>query len=418
MNTDRFGAMRMSDHVQFIASHKTSIVNPHFGRQRLPTSMQTNVSPSANVHSASRLSHDRRADLETGSTAMPVQDRREAERKALVYKGHAENVCCCDSTWRRLPNGQQAVFFLTGTQLEPCPGNFVALCRSEDEGETWGPLETVITNHPGGVTLSEVVVHEGIVSIYLQIHGGGFDRWRTAVIRSTDNARTWSDPEEFVPVPKRSMIRTLFRASWGEWLLPYQYYEPVNGNWEASVLQDGSHKTPWNGVLSGPTPDGPWTDGQRIQGARGWSEVNLAELRDGRLVMLSRSDGDGVLLRSESGDRGRTWSPFERSDIPNPGSKIRLFQLKDGRIALLHNPSGLTHHANNKIYATVTRNPLALWISDDDMQSWSYRHTITDFPGMLAYPDGELDADERFLHFAFDYNRHDVIYWKVAIPRG
>ena len=26
------------------------------------------------------------------------------------------------------------------------------------------------------------------------------------------------------------------------------------------------------------------------------------------------------------------------------------------------------------------------------------------------------DEDERFLHFAFDYNRHDVIYWKIEIP--
>lgn len=338
------------------------------------------------------------------------------ESKALVYKGHSENHCCCDSTWRRLPNGQQAVFFLTGNQFEPQPGNFVALCRSDDEGETWGPLETVITNHPGGVTLSEVIVHEGMISVCLQIHDGSFDRWRTAVIRSSDNARTWSEPEDFSPLPRRSMIRTLFRTSRGEWLLPYQYYEPVDGNWEASVIRDGSLDRPWNGTLSASTPNGPWTDSQRIRGARGWSEANIAELSDGRLVMLSRSDGAGVLLRSESRDQGRTWSDFERSDIPNPGSKIRLFQLKGGRIALLHNPSGVTSHANGKPWCAVNRNPLALWISHDDMRTWSYQHVITDFPGMLAYPDGEVDADERFIHFAFDYNRHDVIYWKVAIP--
>jgi len=65
----------------------------------------------------------------------------------------------------------------------------------------------------------------------------------------------------------------------------------------------------------------------------------------------------------------------------------------------------------------VNRNPLALWISDDDdAATWSYRRVITDFPAMLAYPDGEIDPEERHLHFAFDYNRHDVIYWQVAIP--
>ncbi len=339
------------------------------------------------------------------------------ETKALAYKGMPPNHCCCDSTWRRLPNGEQAIFFLTGADGEPRPGNFVGLVRSGNEGETWGELETVITNGAEGVTLSEVVVWNGAIDVYLQFHGGHFERWHTAVIRSRDNARTWSEPVPFSPLPRRSLVRNLYRTSWGEWLLPYQYYEPVNGDVEAGIWGE-SHEKPWNGVLRGPSPEGPWTDSQRIQGARGWAEVNVVELGDGRLVMLSRSDGAGVLLRSESTDRGRTWSPYVDSGIANPGSKFRLFRLRDGRIALLHNPSGLTRHANSKPWASVNRNPLALWISSDDLRTWAVRKTITDFPGMLAYPDGEVDADERFLHFAFDYNRHDVIYWKVAIPRA
>jgi hypothetical protein len=36
---------------------------------------------------------------------------------------------------------------------------------------------------------------------------------------------------------------------------------------------------------------------------------------------------------------------------------------------------------------------------------------------MLAYPDGVVDQDERYLHFAFDYNRHDVIYWGAELPK-
>ncbi len=37
-------------------------------------------------------------------------------------------------------------------------------------------------------------------------------------------------------------------------------------------------------------------------------------------------------------------------------------------------------------------------------------------PAMLAYPDGEVDADERFIHFVFDYNRHGCIYWGAELP--
>lgn len=338
------------------------------------------------------------------------------EKKSLVYKGYPPNHCCCDSTWRRLPNGEQAVFFLTGSDFEPQVGNFVAMCRSSDEGETWGPAEEVLTNPGKAATLSEVVVEGGIITIYVQIHNGQFDHWETAIIKSHDHGKTWSKPELFLPLPHRSMIRSIYRTSWDEWFLPFQYYQPVNNDWEASVLTDGSIVSPWNGVLIASSPNGPWTGGQRIQGARGWAEVNLVELRDQRLVMLARSDRAGFLLRSESRDKGRTWSPYEPSDIPNPGSKFRLYRLRDGRIALLHNPNSSTQHPNNKPCAIVNRNPLSLWISEDDMVTWNYQQMITDFPGMLAYPDGEIDPEEKFLHFAFDYNRHDVIYWRIPIP--
>jgi len=50
------------------------------------------------------------------------------------------------------------------------------------------------------------------------------------------------------------------------------------------------------------------------------------------------------------------------------------------------------------------------------MGTWGYRRELTDFPGMLAYPDGVVDGDEGAVHFAFDYNRHDVIYWGAALP--
>lgn len=335
------------------------------------------------------------------STSLP-----DGEIKSLVYKGFPPDHCCCDATWRRLPGGGQAVFFLTGNATEPQPGNYVALCRSEDEGLTWSAPEAVIRNEPGGVTLSEVTVHDGLITVYLQIHHGYFDHWETATITSNDDGRTWSQPQSFEPLPRRSMIRSLYKTTWGEWVLPYQYYG-VTGDWAQSPLHDGSHRSPWNGTLTAPSPNGPWTDSQQIQGAKGWAEVNVTELRDGRLVMLARSDWDGCLLRSESTDRGRTWSPYVHSDIPNPGSKFRLFRLKDERIVLIHNPNPVKGK----------RNPLALWVSDDDMQTWGTKRVLTDFPGLLQYPDGEVDADERYIHFAFDYNRHDVLYWRAELPR-
>jgi predicted neuraminidase len=337
------------------------------------------------------------------------------EIKSLVYKGFPPDHCCCDAIWRRLPGGEQGVFFLTGGPAEPHPENYVALCRSHEEGTIWNAPEPVIHSPDGAVTLSEVVVQDGAITIYLQRHDGGFGNWEVLTITSTDNGRTWSTPELFAPLPHRAMIRNLYRTSWGEWLLPIQFYE-ARDDWRSSPQEDGSFSTPWNGVLIAATSDGPWTRSRCIQGAKNWAENNVVELSDGRLIMLVRSDGDGFLMRSESRDRGRSWSTLTPTALENPGSKFRLFRLRDGRILLLHNPTPQTKHPNSKPCCHVNRNPLALWISNDDMESWSYRRVITDFPGMLAYPDGEVDETEAFLHFAFDYNRHDVIYWKIELP--
>ncbi len=41
------------------------------------------------------------------------------DQKQLVYKGCPPDHCCCDSTLRILPNGEFAVFFLTGGPIEP-----------------------------------------------------------------------------------------------------------------------------------------------------------------------------------------------------------------------------------------------------------------------------------------------------------
>lgn len=336
------------------------------------------------------------------------------DRKALVYKGMVPNCTCCDQALRILPGGGWIVVFMTGGNIEPEAANFVALCRSADQGETWGPLEPVLQFTDRACTMTEVLVLGDEIVVFVNIHAGFFDRWHNATIRSRDGGRTWGEPEPFAPLPRRGFVRNIYTASWGQWIAPYQYYEPT-GDADASPLKDGSFDQPWIGTLVSGDQGTTWRDSNRVRG-RYWAENNVVELGDGRLVMLVRADGTGCLWRSESSDRGGTWSQPVETEIPNPGSKFRLFRLRDGRIVLMHNPNSQTSHPNSKFYASCNRNPLALWISDDDMRTWGYQRILTDFPGHLAYPDGVLDAEEQYVHFAFDYNRHDVIYWGAKLP--
>ena len=191
--------------------------------------------------------------------------------------------------------------------------------------------------------------------------------------------------------------------SWGEWLLPLQTYDTVEDA-VASPLRDGSFKNAYNGALISGDEGATWTRSELTGPLCGWAENNFVELSDGLLVMLIRADRTGVIYRSGSADRGRTWSPPTPTEIPNPGSKFRLHKLSDGRIVLVHN-------ANSR-----AGTDLSLWVSDDDMATWGYKRLLTDFPGPLQYPDGFVDEKEEYVHFAFDYNRHDVIYWAAKLP--
>ncbi len=325
------------------------------------------------------------------------------DRYSHVYKGSPPDHCCCDQALRLLPNGEWAVIFMTGGDHEPRKENFVALCRSRDEGRTWGRPETVLRFDDRACLLSEAYVHGDEIVIIAQTHEGFFEDWRVFTTRSRDNGATWSDLAPFDPAPRRAFIRNLYVASWGEWFLPLQTYDTADDP-TPSPLKDGSFKAAHNAALISVDEGKTWARSNLIGPIHGWAENNLVEFSDGRMVMLIRADGKGCLYRSESSDRGRSWSHPAPTDIPNPGSKFRLHRLNDGRIVLIHNAH------------PTARTNLSLWLSDDDMASWSYQRLLTDFPGKLQYPDGFVDEAAGYVHFAFDYNRHDVIHWSAKLP--
>ncbi len=346
-----------------------------------------------------------------------IDSRKEniMDRYSLVYRGMPPDLMVVAQFLRILPEGEWAVFFTTGSPVEPNVENYIALSRSYDEGKTWGPPETVLKLNDRGCTLQEVLIHEDGITIFGSIHVGCFDKWHTCTIKSSDNARTWSEPKDFEPMPRRTFIRNHFKTSWGEWIFPFQTYEVKNNDPETSPWHDGSFNTPSVGALITADEGKTWSLSNRVTGVD-WAENNIVELTDKSLLMLVRADGTGCLWRSESKDKGRTWSKLVPTEIPNPGAKFRLFRLKDGRIILIHNPNP------SKDGATATtncpnRNPLAMWISDDDLKSWGYKRILTDFPGSHSYPGGFVDEKEEFVHFAFDYNRHDLIYWGAEIPK-
>ena len=117
-------------------------------------------------------------------------------------------------------------------------------------------------------------------------------------------------------------------------------------------------------------------------------ENTIAQLSGERLAMLIRGDMSNRLWRSDSEDGGRTWSEPYVTDIPNPGSKPRIINLPDGRIALFHNPNEKDYDDTSPDAVHGYRTPLEMWMSADGMQSWSVERTLMAAPAVAMYPDG------------------------------
>ncbi len=344
------------------------------------------------------------------------------DRSTVVYDGVTPNKMVCDTTLRQLPDGSWILFMLAGGDTEPSPLNYTGVTRSADQGRTWTPLEPFDVGFPReGTTIgqgpTELMVHGGRCTLFFSTHSRHWsDNWRSWSITSDDSCKTWSKPRA---APGRLQNRTFLRnhivARDGRILVPFQHY--IGPEAEASKPPlERKFTNPRNGVLISADGGRTWSEHGNIRLTTndryfGWAENNLVELSDGRMKMIIRADGlGGVLYVAESLDGGRTWPDFaEKTDIPNPGSKATLYGLGGDVVAILHNPN------------PKHRSPMALWVSFDGMKTWPYRRVLArescDGPrGRMNYPDGFVSADKKWLHFAYDDNRHRAVYYGAKLP--
>lgn len=334
---------------------------------------------------------------------------------SLVHK----DTLSCEPILRRMPNGELLIVSQCGDVTEPAPGNRVYAFRSRDEGRTWSGKETVYPEDGQAVYLTEVTVLGDEITVYLTLHNGAFLNWTCVTVKSRDNGYTWGPPEPSPCFTRFTFHRGMIRLSGGELVMAYQHY-PVapeaneravqaGGKWldlgvryvESGVMvshDEGKTFEAYPGIRTEFDESAVWS--------WLWTEPTLAELSDGRIAMLLRIHNTGCLWYAESADGGKSWSEAVPTAIPNPSNKPKLVALPYGGIALIHTP--------NPRVGMKYRNPLAIWISKDDMQTWPYQHVVTDFPGEFSYPDG-ICEDGRLL-FSIEYNRHDVFFVEHYIP--
>jgi predicted neuraminidase len=219
----------------------------------------------------------------------------------------------------------------------------------------------------------------------------GVGSYHTFACHSDDNGVNWSEAEQ---CPGTFFCRSNgVRLSSGELLLPV--YTAKEGG--VVVRPDGSKEKEvstadqdqvYRSVDGGKT----WSLGGGVSSPGGADEATIAEVSDGRVIMVLRTQ-DGQLWESYSSDNGATWSAPVKAGLPAADTSSNLFRLADGRIVLTHNPSSDPRK----------RTPLTIRISADDGKTWgeplvvaialpepkSHEHQVT-YPSVTQLPDSTL----------------------------
>ena len=358
----------------------------------------------------------------TGNATSLARSARK-DRTQVIFEGEGEDRLACDTTLRRMPDGSWVMVMLGYGHTEPLPANRICMSRSISEGQSWSPITPIdlgikALDPDRALVPSELMVYGDRCTLVVSTHNGGFGDWKTFFTHSDDSCRTWS---ALVPAPGRTGQRTFIRnhivTRDGRTMMPYQHY--LRTDTHARAISGGRRfhtpRDPRNGVIVSQDGGKTWTVHGDIRltaddNYHGWAENNVVELEDGRIAMIIRADRlGGVLYYAESRDGGYSWPALARkTDIPNPGSKATLYSLGGDVVALLHNPN--PEH----------RSPLALWVSYDGLKTWPYRRVLVprsvDEGGQLNYPDGFVSADLKYLHFAYDDNRHRAVYYGARLP--
>jgi len=237
----------------------------------------------------------------------------------------------------------------------------------------------------------------GTIHLFFKI-GKEIPYWQTYWMHSTDG-ETWTEPEELVSGDKggRGPVRSKpIILSDGAWLAPSS---TELGTWNAFVDRstDGGKTWTRSADFDQKTNDLP---------GKGCIQPTLWESSPGNVHALLRTTS-GIVWRTDSSDRGKTWSPLMDTILPNNNSGIDALLLEDGRLLLVYNPIGHNWGA---------RTPLDLAESKDNGMTWrTIAHLEHD-----ADPDSEFSypaivRSEDGIIITYTYQRERVRCWQIPM---
>lgn len=238
---------------------------------------------------------------------------------------------------------------------------------------------------------------DGKIILYYK-HGKVIADWITKYIISEDNGETWSSPKELVendttggrgPVKNKCL-----RTSDGKLLAPASTEK--NHRWIPFIDVSYDDGITWQACSPMERP--------KYKGAYvGLIQPTLWESKDGSLHCFMRSN-KCALYKSDSFDKGLSWSKPRRTKIPNNNSGVDCVKDKADNLWLIYNPVDVNWGV---------RHPLALAYSKDDGKHFTDVLLPESGDGEFSYP--AITCKDNFLYITYTYKRKKIVFWKIEL---
>lgn len=269
--------------------------------------------------------------------------------------------------------------------------------RSTDGGRHWGPPR-VLQESTGKMNVMSLTLRrleqpqsDAVAMFYLQKND--FDDLRVMLRVSSDETETFGPPRRVTAEPGYHVMNNdrVVRLSSGRLLVPVAStpdVRRVNHFVSRCWISDDAGAT--------------WRMGKGAVDAakRGAMEPEVIELRDGRVLMIVRTQL-GWIGASYSSDRGDTWTPIERlGDLVAPEAPATLRRIPaTGDLLLIWNntyQAGAGHGGK--------RTPLTAAVSSDEGRTWRHVRNLEDDP----------DRTYAYVSLEFVGPRAVMSYWEGA----
>jgi predicted neuraminidase len=260
----------------------------------------------------------------------------------------------------------------------------VGIWLSRHDGKTWSKPEEVANGAEDATTRypcwNPVLFQmpRGDLLLFYKV-GPSPSTWWGMLIRSSDKGRTWSKPEKLPddiagPIKNKPVLLADGRLLCGS--------STENHGWRVHMEWTADAGKTWERT-------GALCDGVS-QGAIQPTILQVGE----RLEILCRNRTAGPLWQSWSDDGGRTWTKFELSEMPHPGSGIDGVTLADGRQLLVYN------------HTLRGRTPLNVAVSRDG-KTWEAALVLENEPGEYSYP-AVIQTPDGLVHITYTWKRQRV----------